>query len=86
MVCCHGGSSKKVQSNQDCADYRPLNEVVLREVHLLPKVDEILSQLTGATMLSKLDANSGFWQIPLSEESKPLTTIITPFGRYHFNK
>ena len=34
----------------------------------------------------KLDANSGFWQIPLSEESRLLTTFITPFGRYAFNK
>ena len=37
-------------------------------------------------MFIKLDANSGFWQILLSEISHPLTTFITPFGRYHFNK
>ena len=37
-------------------------------------------------MFSKLDANSGFWQIPLSETSRALTTFITPFGRYHLNK
>ena len=77
---------KKSGAIRICVDYHPLNEVVLREVHPLPKVDETLSQLAGATMFSKLDANSGFWQIPLSEESKPLTTFITPFGRYCFNK
>ena len=61
---------------------------VHREVHPLPKVDDIciLAQLTGAKRFSKLDANSGFWQIPLAEESQPLTTFITPFGRYCFNK
>jgi hypothetical protein len=32
-----------------------------------------------------LDANSGFWQIPLAEQSRSLTTF-TPFGRYQFNK
>ena len=37
-------------------------------------------------LFSKLDANSGFWQIPLAEESRSLTTFVTPFGRYHFNK
>ena len=69
-----------------CVDFRPLNSCVLREVHPLPKVDETLALLTGARIFSKLDANSGFWQIPLSEQSKLLTTFITPYGRYCFNK
>ena len=69
-----------------CVDFRPLNSSVLREVHPLPKVDETLALLTGARIFSKLDANSGFWQIPLSERSKLLTTFITPYGRYCFNK
>ena len=69
-----------------CIDYRQLNESVLREVHPLPEVDVTLAQLAGATTFSKLDANSGFWQIPLSEESRSFTTFITPFGRYAFNK
>ena len=46
----------------------------------------MLAQLTGATTFSKLDTNSGFWQIALSEESKLLTTFITPFGHYCYNK
>ena len=66
-----------------CVDLRHLNQIVMREVHPLPKVEE---QLTGAKLFSKLDANSGFWQIPLAEESRLLTTFITPFGRYCFNK
>lgn len=52
----------------------------------LPKVDETLAQLVGATVFSKLDANSGFWQIPLATESHLLTTFTTPFGRFCFNK
>ena len=45
-----------------------------------------LAQLSEAAVFSKLDANSGFWQIPLDEESHLLTTFITPYGRYAFNK
>ena len=71
-----------------CVDLKPLNQSVLREVHPLPKVDDTLAQLSGAKLhvFSKLDANSGFWQIPLSPASRLLTTFITPSGRYCFNK
>ena len=69
-----------------CVDYRPLNESVLREVHPLPTVEENLSKLAGATVFTKLDSNCRFWQIPLEESSRDLTTFITPFGRFQFNK
>ena len=49
-------------------------------------MDDTLAQLSGAKVFRKLDANSGFWQIPLAKESQPLTTFLTPFGRYCFNK
>ena len=77
---------KKSGAVHICVDFRPLNDNVLREVHPLPKVDETLAQLAGATVFSKLDANSSFWQIPLDESSRSLTMFITPFGRYRFNK
>ena len=60
---------KKSGQVRICVDLKPLNESVLREVHPIPKVDDTLAQLAGATVFSKLDANSGFWQIPLDEES-----------------
>ena len=69
-----------------CVDLKPLNGSILREPHPIPKVDETLAQASGAKIFSKLDANSGFWQIPLAKESRPLTTFITPFRRYCFNK
>lgn len=77
---------KKEGNIRICVDLKPLNQSICREVFPLPMVDEILGQLAGAKVFSKLDANSGFWQIPLSQKSRPLTTFITPFGRYSFNK
>ena len=69
-----------------CVDYTRLNKFVRREHHVLPAVDHTLGQLTGAKFFTKLDANSGFYQVPLSEESCKLTTFITPFGRYMFTR
>ena len=63
-----------------------LNESVRRERHILPSVDHTLAQLGGAKVFTKLDANLGFWQIELSKESALLTTFITPFGRFCFNR
>ena len=68
-----------------CVDLKPFNESMLREVHPMPKVDETLALHTGAK-ITKLDSNSGFWQIPLAEESQLLTTFIIPYGQFCFNK
>ena len=77
---------RKTVLRSECVDLKPLNQSVLCEIHPLPKVNETLTQLSGATIFSKLDANSGFWQIPLEKDSLLLTTFITPLGRYCFNK
>ena len=67
-----------------CIDPRDLNKALRREHYQLPTQQEITSRLTDAKFFSKLDANSGFWQMPLDEESSYLTTFNTPFGRYRF--
>ena len=74
---------KKNGTVRICVDLKCLNTNVLREVHPLSRVDDILEQLSGARVFSKLDAKRGFWQIPLS---RLLTTFVTPYGRYCFNK
>ncbi|UYV77574.1 hypothetical protein LAZ67_15001604, partial [Cordylochernes scorpioides] len=67
-----------------CVDLSRLNEHVQREVHPMPVVEHMLGQLREARFFSKLDANSGFHQIPLSPDCQHLTTFITPFGRYKY--
>jgi hypothetical protein len=69
-----------------CADLTQLNRAVQREIHPMFSVEESLAKLSGSKVFSKLDAKSGFWQIPLAEESKLLTTFITPMGRFCFNR
>ena len=69
-----------------CVDLTELNKNVQRENFPLPRIEDMLGRLEGAKWFSKMDANSGFWQIEMGEKSRPLTTFITPFGRFRFRK
>ena len=68
-----------------CVDLTQLSKAIHREIRPMPSVDESLAKLGKSRYCTKLDAYSGFWQLPLDEESKLLTTFVTPFGRYCFN-
>ncbi|CAB3992300.1 Hypothetical predicted protein [Paramuricea clavata] len=69
-----------------CLDPRPLNEAIKREHFKMPTIEEITTRVAGARVFSKLDANHGYWQILLDEESRLLTTFNTPFGRYCYKR
>lgn len=69
-----------------CCDYTQLNKNVLRSHFPIPKVETTLTKLKGACIFSKLDIRSSFYQLKLSKESQPLTTFITPFGRFMFKR
>lgn len=77
---------KKSGDIQICVDLSPLNGAVCREKFILPSVDQTLGMLSNAKIFTKLDANMGFWQTPLSKDCAHYTTFITPFGRYFFNR
>ena len=69
-----------------CVDLTRLNKGVKREMYPLPRVSDMLSRLSEGSMFSKMNANSGFWQVKSSEESKLLTTFISPEGKYCFRR
>ena len=51
----------------------------------MASVDKNLTIVKNSKLFSKLDANSGFLQVPLAEEFHLLTTFVTLFRRYCFN-
>ena len=60
-----------------------LNKFVERPVHPFPTPRDIIAQIPGTSKyFAVFDAKSGYWQIALDEESKPLTTFITEWGCY----
>lgn len=50
-----------------CLDPRPLNEAIQREHFKMPTIEEITTRIAGAKIFTKLDANHGYWQIPLDD-------------------
>ena len=69
-----------------CIDPKDLNKALKREHYQLPTIEEITARMPGARYFSTMDARSGYWQIPLDEESSKLTTFNTPFGRFRFTR
>ena len=63
-----------------------LNKVILREFHPMSTVDDIATRVNGSKLFTTLDANMGYFQLELDEQSQPLTCFITPFGRYMYKR
>ena len=59
---------------------------MIRDCYPLPTVEDTLHKLQGSKYFAKLDARKGFYQIPLSEESRNLTSFITNQGTYRFTR
>ena len=66
---------KKDGSLRFCIDFRKLNSLTVKDSHPLPHICETLESLVGAAHYSTFDMNSGFWQVPMSPESKQYTTF-----------
>lgn len=69
-----------------CLDLRRVNEAVLREHHPMPSVDDYLAKLGRGRLWSKLDIKEAFLQIELDEDSRDVTTFITPRGLFRFKR
>ena len=69
-----------------CVDYRDLNKQTLKNKYPLPRIDDMLDQLNGATVFSRMDLATGFHQLRIAEDCVPLTALRGPdlFYKYPF--
>jgi hypothetical protein len=71
---------KKDQTLRMCVDYRPLNEVTIKNKYPLPWINILFDQLTGARVFSKIDLRSGYHQIRIRPENIPKTAFTMRYG------
>ena len=66
---------KKDGTLRFCIDFCRLNALTRKDSHPLPRICETLESLVGSAYYSTFDLTSGFWQVPMSEESKQYTAF-----------
>ena len=67
-----------------CTDFRKVNNISVPDPFPLPRVEDLLDRVGKARYLTKLDMTRGYWQVPLDEESVPVSAFVTPFGHFQW--
>uniref|UniRef100_A0A8R1DX66 RNA-directed DNA polymerase n=1 Tax=Caenorhabditis japonica TaxID=281687 RepID=A0A8R1DX66_CAEJA len=75
---------KKDSTFRFIVDYRMLNSVTKKENYIIPSVTEILDLASGSFIFSSFDFISGFFQIGLRKEDRPLTAFETEDATWQF--
>lgn len=69
-----------------CVDLREVNKAIVPDRYPLPKIPELLCELKGAKVFSKLDLQAAYHQLQLHSDSRDLTTFITHDGLYRYKR
>ena len=60
-----------------CINYKKINNVTTPDPYIMPRVDDLLTLISGAKHLSKLNLNKGFHQVPVQEQDREKIAFCT---------
>ncbi|KAL4282512.1 hypothetical protein GQ457_16G022250 [Hibiscus cannabinus] len=75
---------KKDGSMRLCIDYRQLNRVMIKNKYPFPRIEDLFDQLRDASVFSKIDLRSGYYQMKVKDADVPKTTFQTRYGHFEF--
>lgn len=75
-------SEQKRRKVRMIINYKSLNEYIKFDGYFIHRKDVLINLVKDANFFSKLDCKSGYWQVMLIEESRPLTTFSTSKGHF----
>lgn len=79
-------ATKKNGDPRVCIDFRKVNDASHKDAYPIPQVNSTLNKLKGARYISTIDLKNGYWQVPLAENSRPITAFTVPGkGLFEFN-
>ena len=67
-----------------CVDYRKVNELTRKDAYPLRRIDASLDSLGGSQFFGVLDMASGYWQIEVAEQFRPVTAFTCRKGLFEF--
>ena len=67
-----------------CIDYRQINKVTVKNKYPLPRIEDLFDQLREASVFSKIDLRSGYYQLRVKEVDVSKTAFRTRYGHYEF--